>query len=64
MRHPQVKWSVKLRHLGWHKKNSRIIFVYCRTRDEARKAALSQYEKYNGIDFSMYACEASKVKGA
>ena len=58
----QIKWSVKLRHLDWNKKNSRIVFVFAANRDEARKAALRIYEKTNGVDFSMYACESNKIK--
>lgn len=43
-------------------KSFKVIKVYAKTRDEARTGALRIYEKTNSIDYSLAACEASKIK--
>lgn len=54
------KWIVKMRRDG--EKSFKVIFVFARNRDEARKGALNIHEKTHGIDYSIASCEASRVK--
>lgn len=54
------QWNVKMRRDG--EKSFKVIKVYAKTRDEARTGALRIYEKTNSIDYSLAACEASKIK--
>lgn len=53
-------WNVKMRRDNV--KSFTIVQVYARNRREARVSALKKYERTNGIDFTIAACEATKVK--
>lgn len=56
------QWQVKMRRDG--EKSFKVVNVFARNRDEARKGALKIHEKTNGADYSLAACEASKIKKA